>query len=135
MFVKEDAMIRSGFYDSVIRLVIGWGVGYFLVRLLTSGMSATEGYAWISGWWLATCLARGRKLRLRHGIYILVAAVIVSVSWLIFGVMTDGDEIGFPYTAIKLLVQAIILASPAYFGVALDQIEVFVLNLRGKILR
>lgn len=104
-------MIQSNFSDSAIRLIMGWIVGYFMIRLLTNGMFAAEGYAWISGWWLTNCLEMGLALRIWHAFYLLVMCFAVSVSWQVFDVISNSVDIGFPYTAIKLLVHAIVFES------------------------
>lgn len=123
MFAKENAVTRSNFFTVIFRVVAGWGVGYFATLLLTQGMSASEGYAWLSGWWLAAYLSRDCEIRLRQAIYLFIAAFLIAGLYQAFVFVTRQDEIGFPYTAIKVLIQGLIFASPAYFSAVWSRVE------------
>jgi len=110
-------------YRVIFGVTVGWVVGYFATILLASGMSAAEGYAWLSGWWFGAYLSKGTAIRLKQALLLYAVALFVAILGQAFYVLSRHDEVGFPYTAIKIAVQGFIFASPAYFSAVLKWLK------------
>jgi len=105
----------------VVVIFLSWLVGYFVVRVLGSGLSAVEAYAIMSGWWL--CAYASSKI----GVSLASAAVggvlyfvlFMMVALLGYGFLYRGIEgVGLGVVFIAVL-QALMFVSPVLFdGVA-----------------
>lgn len=106
----------------LVRMVVAWIAGYVITRLLTSGLSASVGYSWLSAWWLTTCLLMCRCVTVRQGLWLVAISVTISAIWEVISVLNDG-ETGFPFSLIKIVARGVLLVSPLLASSALGMIE------------
>ncbi|MGH1360725.1 MAG: hypothetical protein ACRBC3_18350 [Burkholderiaceae bacterium] len=120
-------------YADAVWAATAWGIGYYIVREMTSGMSGSIGYAIVSGWWFTAYISAHLRINLAtFFVLLLVTFILAMILWGVGSdlLYRDNSALSFEQASLIGAMQALVVASPVVFNWTVAKVISWIQNYR-----